>query len=65
MPAYRCAICKREVEYAGGLPTLYPFCSERCKLVDLGKWLREQYTIDRDFTPEDATPPESPPPANG
>jgi endogenous inhibitor of DNA gyrase (YacG/DUF329 family) len=22
-----------------------PFCSERCKLLDLGKWLREEYSI--------------------
>jgi len=22
-----------------------PFCSERCKLVDLGKWLNEEYRI--------------------
>ncbi len=23
----------------------FPFCSERCKLVDLGKWLGEQYRV--------------------
>jgi endogenous inhibitor of DNA gyrase (YacG/DUF329 family) len=50
---YSCAICGRSVEYEGGLPSLYPFCSERCKLVDLGRWLREVYTIDRDLRPED------------
>ena len=22
-----------------------PFCSERCKLVDLGRWLGEEYVI--------------------
>ncbi|PTQ90648.1 DNA gyrase inhibitor YacG [Agitococcus lubricus] len=22
-----------------------PFCSERCKLIDLGAWASEQYTI--------------------
>lgn len=22
-----------------------PFCSERCKLLDLGRWLREEYRI--------------------
>jgi endogenous inhibitor of DNA gyrase (YacG/DUF329 family) len=22
-----------------------PFCSERCKLVDLGKWLGEEYRV--------------------
>jgi endogenous inhibitor of DNA gyrase (YacG/DUF329 family) len=23
-----------------------PFCSERCKLVDLGKWVSEEYRIE-------------------
>jgi endogenous inhibitor of DNA gyrase (YacG/DUF329 family) len=26
-------------------PKYYPFCSERCKLVDLQKWLSEEYSI--------------------
>ena len=25
-----------------------PFCSERCRLLDLGSWLREDYTIEAD-----------------
>ena len=62
MATYRCAVCQRSVEYAGDLPALFPFCSPRCKLVDLGKWLREQYTIDRDVAPEDAPPAQPPTP---
>jgi endogenous inhibitor of DNA gyrase (YacG/DUF329 family) len=33
-------------------------------MADLGRWLREQYTIDRDLTPEelDDAPPERPRP---
>lgn len=50
--------------YEGRMPELYPFCSPRCKLADLGKWLREQYAIDRDLTPEELgdnpPPPDSP-----
>ena len=23
----------------------FPFCAERCKMVDLGRWMREDYTI--------------------
>ncbi len=23
----------------------YPFCSERCRLVDLGRWMDERYRI--------------------
>jgi endogenous inhibitor of DNA gyrase (YacG/DUF329 family) len=53
MAAYRCAICAREVPYEGKPPDLYPFCSARCKWVDFGKWLHEQYTIERELTPEE------------
>ena len=38
----RCPICKKEV--APGSPVM-PFCSERCKLIDLGKWASEEYVI--------------------
>jgi endogenous inhibitor of DNA gyrase (YacG/DUF329 family) len=24
---------------------VYPFCSERCKVIDLGRWLDERYQI--------------------
>ncbi|MBN2448696.1 MAG: DNA gyrase inhibitor YacG [Phycisphaerae bacterium] len=53
MKRYECAICKRLVRYDGPLPEIYPFCSERCKWVDLGHWLNGDYSIDRDLTPED------------
>lgn len=62
MGSYQCTICRREVVCAGPLPTLYPFCSRRCQMVDLGKWLREEYTIDRDLTAEDPGPDNLPPP---
>jgi endogenous inhibitor of DNA gyrase (YacG/DUF329 family) len=53
MPAYRCAICRAQVQYDGPLPDLYPFCSPRCRLVDLGLWFRAAYTIDRAVSAED------------
>jgi endogenous inhibitor of DNA gyrase (YacG/DUF329 family) len=53
MAAYRCASCEKEVTCAGHIPELYPFCSERCRMVDLGRWFRESYLIDRDLSPED------------
>ena len=31
----------------------FPFCSDRCRLVDLGKWLKGGYTISRPFAEED------------
>jgi endogenous inhibitor of DNA gyrase (YacG/DUF329 family) len=30
-----------------------PFCSERCKLIDLGLWASEGYTIPEALKPED------------
>lgn len=30
-----------------------PFCSERCKLVDLGTWFNEEQRISRDLRPGD------------
>jgi hypothetical protein len=53
MPAYQCPVCGRRGSYATTPPDLFPFCSERCKRVDLGRWFAEQHTIDRDLTPED------------
>ena len=43
----RCSICGTEYEYQqeGKLPPNFPFCSKRCKLIDLGKWLNEEYKI--------------------
>ncbi|MFO7563098.1 MAG: DNA gyrase inhibitor YacG [Enhygromyxa sp.] len=30
-----------------------PFCSPRCKLIDLGRWLDEEYRISRPLGPDD------------
>jgi endogenous inhibitor of DNA gyrase (YacG/DUF329 family) len=30
-----------------------PFCSPRCKTIDLGKWLGGDYTVSRPLEPED------------
>jgi endogenous inhibitor of DNA gyrase (YacG/DUF329 family) len=43
----RCPICKRQVpEPPADAPRgHYPFCSDRCKLIDLGRWLDGRYQI--------------------
>jgi len=42
----RCPTCKTPVETEPGRrPADFPFCSERCRLVDLGRWLAEEYRI--------------------
>jgi len=39
----------------------HPFCSSRCRLVDLGRWLGEEYRIPA--VENDVEPPAPPPPA--
>lgn len=51
-----CPICKKT---AASRPEndSFPFCSERCKLVDLGKWVLGEYRIPgRPEEAEDALP---------
>jgi endogenous inhibitor of DNA gyrase (YacG/DUF329 family) len=38
----KCPICKNDVK--PGDPD-FPFCSERCRLIDLGNWASDQYVI--------------------
>lgn len=54
----RCAGCGRpfapeDFDASAALPDQFPFCSERCRMVDLGHWLNEDYKISRDLTSED------------
>ena len=50
MPAVQCPTCKKRgawfVEKYG------PFCSHRCKLIDLGKWLGGEHAISEPLRPE-------------
>jgi endogenous inhibitor of DNA gyrase (YacG/DUF329 family) len=39
-----CPQCKKEVPWNNDSP-YRPFCSERCKLIDLGQWATESYRI--------------------
>jgi endogenous inhibitor of DNA gyrase (YacG/DUF329 family) len=63
----QCPICKREVEEPKPDERSYfPFCSERCKLVDLGRWLDGRYQIpvaddDVDESEIDIIPPKDNP----
>jgi endogenous inhibitor of DNA gyrase (YacG/DUF329 family) len=40
----KCPTCKRSVEWSEN-SAYRPFCSERCRLIDLGAWLTEQHRI--------------------
>ena len=45
-----CPICGKPAEFDAP-PTGF-FCSERCKLIDLGKWLGEDYCISEPLRPD-------------
>ncbi len=41
-----CPICSKsmQIETMEDLPS-FPFCSDRCKLIDLGRWIDGSYVI--------------------
>ena len=44
MPAkVKCPTCRKEVSWENNPHR--PFCSERCRLIDLGAWTQERYRI--------------------
>lgn len=50
----KCPICKKEVSpEVSPEDTFFPFCSERCKIIDLGNWASEKYVISSPVQPED------------
>jgi endogenous inhibitor of DNA gyrase (YacG/DUF329 family) len=51
----KCPTCKREGDWFNGL--YGPFCSKRCKLVDLGKWFGEEHVISKPLAAEDQEKP--------
>jgi endogenous inhibitor of DNA gyrase (YacG/DUF329 family) len=48
MSTFKCPTCKRKVpapDKNRGESKWFPFCSERCKLIDLGKWFDAEYSV--------------------
>jgi uncharacterized protein len=40
---WHCPICRKPTDSEAGSD--FPFCSERCKLLDLGNWSSEKYVV--------------------
>lgn len=40
----KCPVCGKDVEWKED-NAYRPFCSERCKQIDLGAWAEEQYKV--------------------
>jgi uncharacterized protein len=47
-----CPECGSQTEFSPTNP-FRPFCSERCRLIDLGVWASEGYKIPAPIRPED------------
>jgi endogenous inhibitor of DNA gyrase (YacG/DUF329 family) len=50
----QCPICRKSVEPPAtlGQTNQYPFCSERCRQVDLLRWSKGQYAIVDPLAPD-------------
>jgi hypothetical protein len=53
-----CPVCKKPAEPRSKNPSL-PFCSDRCRRVDLGRWFGGEYRVPS--TPADGEEQPSPP----
>lgn len=57
----RCPTCGKTAEWKDN-PSR-PFCSERCQLIDFGRWANEEYRVpveERPLDESEAAPPASP-----
>ncbi len=58
-----CPICHRPAAPRAENP-LFPFCSPRCKTIDLGKWLNEEYRVPAEDEEPAADEPDPDPKGN-
>jgi endogenous inhibitor of DNA gyrase (YacG/DUF329 family) len=56
--APRCPTCQEPVVWEGNASR--PFCSERCRLVDLAGWMAERYRVPGETVERDAPAGEKP-----
>ena len=47
----KCPTCRKSIEWKDN--SFRPFCSERCQLVDLGRWVEGEYRVPGELLPED------------
>jgi len=54
---HKCPRCRTEADWEGNPDR--PFCSEKCRLIDLGQWANEEFripTIDSPMSEENVIP---------
>lgn len=47
----RCSYCREPIERDGN--EHFPFCSPKCQMLDLSKWLNEEYSLPAPLTERD------------
>jgi endogenous inhibitor of DNA gyrase (YacG/DUF329 family) len=56
---HKCPVCKKIIKASAREQTegakFFPFCSQRCKLIDLGAWLDAKYKIISEFKSREST----------
>jgi endogenous inhibitor of DNA gyrase (YacG/DUF329 family) len=55
----KCPTCRRPVTWSEDSP-YRPFCSDRCRLIDLGAWLTEQHKLPDESTAAGEYPSDRP-----
>ncbi|MGZ8289111.1 MAG: DNA gyrase inhibitor YacG [Telluria sp.] len=55
MPVVDCPTCGKKVEWTEA-NKYRPFCSERCKQIDLGAWAEEKFVIPGPPVDDDTVP---------
>ncbi|WP_432456053.1 MULTISPECIES: DNA gyrase inhibitor YacG [unclassified Agarivorans] len=57
-PVVKCPTCNDDVIWQSS-SEFRPFCSERCKLIDLGEWANQEKAIPGQHIVEDEDKPDS------
>ncbi|MEO2082593.1 MAG: DNA gyrase inhibitor YacG [Desulfurobacteriaceae bacterium] len=53
MRSVKCPNCGKPTKWEGN--PFRPFCSEKCKLADLSKWLNEEYKVEEEIVVQEET----------
>jgi endogenous inhibitor of DNA gyrase (YacG/DUF329 family) len=56
MPTVVCPTCGKPVTWDASAKWR-PFCSERCRLIDLGEWMSERHRIAGEEIPDETSDP--------
>jgi endogenous inhibitor of DNA gyrase (YacG/DUF329 family) len=51
MPQYTCPTCRKKFDSEAS--RALPFCSDRCRQIDLGRWLNEEQRLPVNLEAED------------